>query len=278
MTTPDAVSTQAGAPAVARTYVTPVRVGAALRRHAVLLVLVFWWTATGILYALQRNVWTRGLAALGAAACLAAAARMLLASRDDTSAPGGLRAFFAGALAWTAIITLFFEGWIVGPSPESLGAARRGWAGAWSAITATWHWEALALAVLAMVAWQLRGARNRVALHTLLLFWGAHQTAKLNLFAGVVNSGAEIFPSYLAHLTAYFGPARNTPLLWLTIEAYAVMAVWLLLPTLRSIDNGTRMRRLVLAALAGLAATEHALLATRLPIMLWELFLRVGRG
>jgi len=38
------------------------------------------------------------------------------------------------------------------------------------------------------------------------------------------------------------------------------------------------MRRLVLAALAGLAAAEHALLATRLPIMLWELFLRVGRG
>ncbi len=278
MTPPEAVATSPVLPPVVHALGAPVRVGAALRRHGVLLVLAFWWTATGVLFALQRNVWTRGLALLGAVACLAEASRMLAASRDDTSASGGLRAFFAGALAWTAIITLFFEGWLVGPAPESLGAAHRGWEGAWNAIAATSYWEALALAVLVAVAWQVRGARNRVALHTLLLFWGAHQTAKLNLFAGVVNSGAEIFPPYLAHLTAYFGPARNSPLLWVTIEAYALLAVWLLLPPMRAIDNGARMRRLVLAALAGLAAAEHALLATRLPIMLWELFLRVGRG
>jgi len=276
MTAPKVSSTPTTRLVAAR--VGAANVGAALRRHAVMLVLVFWWTATGVLYALQRNPWTRGLAALGALACVVASARMLVASRDDTSAPGGLRAFFAGALAWTAIITLFFEGWVVGPPVEALGSATRGWDGAWSAIRATWHWEALALVVLGAVAWGVRGARNRVALWTLLLFWGAHQTAKLNLFVGVVNSGAEIFPPYLAHLPRYFGPAENSPLLWLTIEGFAVLSIWMLLPAIRPLDNGARMRRLVIAALAGLAAAEHALLATRLPIMLWELFLRVGRG
>lgn len=253
------------------------RFAAALRRHAVLLVLCFWWTATGILYALQRNAWTRGLAAAGALTCLVASARLLLASRDDTSAPGGVRAFFAGALAWTAIITLFFEGWVVGPDVSALGDATRGLTGAWAAIRATWHWEALALATIAGVAVGVRGARNRLALWTLLLFWGAHQSAKLNLFVGVVNSGAEIFPPYLEHLVRYFGPARNTALLWVTIACYALFATWMLVPR-RGQDNGARMRRLVIGALASLAAIEHAFLATRLPIMLWELFLRVGRG
>lgn len=277
MTPPEVVAARS-TPRLVATPTGAARVGAALRRHAVMLVLVFWWTATGVLYALQRNPWTRGLAALGAVACVVAAARMLTASREDMSAPGGLRAFFAGALAWTAIITLFFEGWVVGPPLADLGDATRGWNGAWSAIRATWHWEALALVMIGAVAWSVRRAPNRVALWTLLLFWGAHQTAKLNLFVGVANSGAEIFPPYLSHLPRYFGPAENSPLLWLTIEGFAVMTIWLLLPSMRPMDNGARMRRLVIAALAGLAAAEHALLATRLPIMLWEHFLRVGRG
>ena len=36
---------------------------------------------------------------------------------------------------------------------------------------------------------------------------------KLNLFLGVVNSGAEIFPPYLAHLVRYFGPPETSALL-----------------------------------------------------------------
>lgn len=275
MTVPEVIKTAAAgaAPAVGG----PARVGAALRRHAVLLVLCFWWTATGVLYALQRNAWTRGLALVAALACLGGAWRLLFVSRRDTSAIGGLRAFFAGALAWTAIITLFFEGWVVGPPPEALGEATRGWAGAWTAIVATWHWEALALAAIAAMAIGTRRAENRLALWTLLLFWGAHQSAKLNLFLGVVNSGAEIFPPYLAHLVRYFGPPDNSPLLWVTIVGYAALAAWMLWPR-AALGAGPRMHRVVIGALAALAAVEHAFLATRIPFMLWDLYLRVGRG
>lgn len=253
------------------------RLGVALRRHAVLLVLCFWWTATGVLYALQRNAWTRGLAFVGALACLGVAARLLLASRNDTSAVGGLRAFFAGALAWTGIITFFFEGWVVGPPVQALGDATRGWAGAWAAIVATWHWEAMALVALAAVAVGVRDAGNRLALWTLLLFWGAHQSAKLNLFFGVVNSGAEIFPPYLSHLVRYFGPPENSPLLWITIAGYTALAAVMPWPR-ASYGPGQRMQRVVIGSVAALAAIEHAFLATRIPFMLWELFVRVGRG
>ncbi len=261
----------------ARATVGPARLGATLRRHAVLLVLCFWWTATGVLYALQRNAWTRGVALVGAVLCLGAATRLLLASRRDASAIGGLRAFFAGALAWTGIITLFFEGWVVGPPPSALGEATRGLDGAWAAIVATWHWEALALATMGAMALAVRGAANRLALWTLLLFWGAHQSAKLNLFLGVVNSGAEIFPPYLSHLVRYFGPTVNSPFLWVTIAGYTALAAWMLWPR-AALGHGARMQRVVIGAVAGLAAIEHAFLATRIPFMLWELYLRVGRG
>jgi putative photosynthetic complex assembly protein 2 len=275
MTAPEAV---AGKSAVAASPVERrAAFAAALRRHAFLMVLVFWWVATGILYALQRNPWTRGIALAGALACLAQGARLLVRSRNDRSALGAIHGFFAGALAWAAVITLFFEGWIVGPPPDALGAATRGWAGAVNAIIATWHWEALGVATLVALLLSLRGATNRLALWTFLLFWGAHQSAKLNLFFGVVNSGAEIFPPYLEHLVRYFGPAENSALLPVTIVAYVVLALWVILPW-RAADEGGRMRRMVIAALAGLAAIEHAFLATRLPIMLWELFLRVGRA
>jgi hypothetical protein len=92
-----------------------------------------------------------------------------------------------------------------------------------------------------------------------------------------VNTGAEIFPPYLSHLVRYFGPERNSVFLPITIVAYVALALWMLVPWRRS-DEGERMRRMVIAALAGLAAVEHGFLATRLPIMLWELFLRFGRA
>ena len=112
---------------------------------------------------------------------------------------------------------------------------------------------------------------------TFVLIWGVHQSAKLNLFFGVVNAGAEIFPPYLSHVVRYFGPERNSAFLPITIVAYGVLVVWMLVPWRRSCE-GERMRRMVIAALAGLAAVEHGLLATRIPIMLWELFLRVARA
>lgn len=248
-----------------------------VRRNSVMLVLAFWWMATGVLYALQRSAWTRGLALAGALACLGAGARLTWVTRADRSAAGVQRAFFGGALAWTAVITLFFEGWLVGPPPGALGPATRGWAGALEAVRATWHWEALALLGLVLLAVALRGATQRVALATYALFWAAHQSAKLNLFVGVVNPGTEIFPPYLAHLPRYFGPARNAPLLWVTIAAYTALAGWWLSGAWRG-SGEARVRRLVLGALAGLVALEHGFLATRLPIQLWELFLRVGRG
>lgn len=275
MTVPELMKTGAVVPPAAS--LRSARIGVALRRHAVLLVLCFWWTATGVLYALQRNAWTRGLALVAALGCLGIAARLLVTSRDDSSAVGALRGFFAGALAWTGVITLFFEGWVVGPPPDALGPATRGWEGAWTAIVATWHWEALAVATIMAVAFGVRRAANRLAVWTLLLFWGAHQSAKLNLFFGVVNAGAEIFPPYLAHLVRYFGPAENSPLLWVTIMGYAVLTAWMLWPRAAS-GPGERMQRVVIGAVAGLVTIEHAFLATRLPFMLWELYLRVGRG
>jgi putative photosynthetic complex assembly protein 2 len=240
-------------------------------------VLAFWWVATGVMFVLQRNVWLRLLALGLSLVALRVAARLLVTSRDDLTPAGHVRAFMAGALTWAAVVGAFFEGWVVGPAADTLGSATRGWSGALAAIQATITWEVFALAALGGVAYGVRRRQNQVALWTFFTFWVAHQTAKLNLFFGVENPGTEIFPSYLAHLGRYIGPEANSPLLPITILMYVgLMAVFLVRS--RRLELGPRTGLVVLATLAGLAAVEHAMLATRAPVELWAWFLRIGRA
>lgn len=244
---------------------------------SVLRVLGFWWVATGVMFVLQRNVWLRLLALGISVVVLRHAARLLVMSRDEMSPEGHVRAFMAGALTWAAVVGAFFEGWVVGPSAEALGSATRGWSGALAAIQATITWELFALVALGGVAYGVRRRPNQVALWTFVTFWVAHQTAKLNLFFGVENPGTEIFPSYLAHLGRYIGPEANSPLLPITILLYLGLTAIFVLRS-RRLEPGPRTGLVVLATLAGLAAVEHAMLATRAPVELWAWFLRIGRA
>lgn len=240
-------------------------------------VVAYWWVATGVMFVLQRNVGTR-LVALGlSVGSLVYGLRLLRASRDDASPRGQLRGAMAGALAWAAVVGLFFEGWVVGPDATRLGSETRGWPGAFAAIVATSSWEACALVALIALGALVRRRPNQLALWTFFVFWCAHQTAKLNLFFGVENPGTEVFPFYLAHLGRYVGPNANSPLLPVTIVAYLAIAgvcLW----RARQVRHGLQVGLVVLATLSGLAALEHAMLSTRLPLDMWAWFLRVGRA
>lgn len=270
MTTPDV--TVPGVVSGAR-----VPIGRRVLRSSVGRVLGFWWVATGVMFVLQRNVWLRLLALGLSIVALRVAARLLVMSRDDVSSEGHQRAFLAGALTWAAVVGAFFEGWVVGPAADQLGEATRGWSGALAAIQATITWELFALVALGGLAWGVRRRPNQVALWTFLLFWVAHQTAKLNLFFGVENPGTEIFPSYLAHLGRYIGPEANSPLLPFTIVLYVALTLLLVVRS-RRLAAGPRTGLVVLATLSALAGVEHAMLATRAPVELWAWFLRIGRA
>lgn len=249
----------------------------ALTSRAVLGVLLFWWGATGVIIALQRNGLTRVGAILFAVAAIPAALVLVPQVRDDRSEAGALWGFASGALLWSAISALFYGGWVVGAT--AAGAVPDGWWPRMSeAIAATWHSTALT-AALAATVWALsREAPNRMPLLTLLLFWAAHEVARLNVFFGVVSPGAQYLPDYLAHLTRYFGPTRNSPFLPASVLAVLVGGVACLWQGRRAAPAGLRLGARLLGVVLILATFELLVLATPRTLGWWNLFLAWRAG
>ena len=246
--------------------------------QALVVVCGFWWFATGITIAMQRSEETRLAGALIATALGAAGLWLLVAARDEETPRGALRSFLGGALLWGWVSALFYGGWVMGPHLGDGGTQLSMWEMARRAEGATLYSDLLALALIVVAVRLTRGAPNRVGLWTLVLFWGAHQTAKLNVFFGVRNAGAEMLPTRLAFLRSFFGPAHNSPLLPVTLLALAMLAVWLFWRARASDSAFRRQANLLLAILVALALLEHVVLGINGSLPLWEMFVRMREG
>lgn len=241
---------------------------------ALLALVGFWWAATGATIAMQRDALTRGVG-LGVATALAAlGAALLHGARGETTAGAAFRSFAGGALLWAWLTALFYGAWVTGVRPAAVASGGPSVALAVQAIGATLYADLLALAVIAGVVRLTWRAPNRVGLWALVVFWGAHQTAKLNVFFGVRHAGAEFLPPDLGHLTLFFGPAANSPLLPATVAALAAIALLLGRRAARAPTPFVRAGSALLGALVVLALLEHALLGVDVTVPLWDAFLR----
>jgi putative photosynthetic complex assembly protein 2 len=245
--------------------------------RALLLVLAFWWGATGLLIALQRSAGSRAAALALAAAAGAGGYWLLARARARQDERGAVQSFLGGALLWTCVQGAFYGGWVVGLGPQAPTDAPV-LVRAVDAILATSYSALLTAALLAGAVALTRGAPNRLGLTTFLAFWAVHELAKLNVFLGVVNPGAQYLPDYLAHLQRYFGPARNSALLPLSVVALLAWTGWLVRDAVRARVPGHRVgahrvARALLAMVVLLAAFEHALLGTPRQLGWWDAFL-----
>ncbi|HET7233119.1 MAG TPA: DUF3623 family protein, partial [Longimicrobium sp.] len=239
------------------------------------LVTGFWWLATGVVIAAQRDGPTR-LASLAAASVGAVAGLWLIhATRTGTSPGAARRSMVGGSLLWLWVATTFYGGWIVGPSPRPLapGASRIDAAAA-ALHALAWH-EAASIAVVLAAALLSRGAANRAGRDALAAFWGTQQLAKVNVLLGVANPGAGYLPEWLRFLQMYFGPPANSPLLALSMAGLAAGAAWLALYAVRCSDAPRRASAAMVAWIVALAALEHAFLAVAWHAPLWDVFLRL---
>lgn len=253
-------------------------------------VLVFWWGATGVLLALQRSAHTR-LVALAVAVAAGAGGLALTAGVRRARAGAGAAAggVLAGALLWTAVSAAFYGGWVVGPDLATTGGAPHvpgatpSLARAAAAVAATAFSTFLSLALLGLAlraAATPRGTARPIgtaagfAPLTFGVLWAAHELAKLNVFFGVANPGAELLPAYLAPLRAYFGPPHNSALLAPSVAALAAAALVAARAAARARDPARRAGCALVAGVLALAALEHALLGTRAPVGWWDVFLR----
>jgi putative photosynthetic complex assembly protein 2 len=249
--------------------------GRALLRAA-LRVIGFWWLATGLIVAIQRDGITRLLGLLVATALAAIGLRLLWRTRDDATPRGAQLAFIGGAFLWIWVQTTFYGGWLIGPAAEIPVSAGPTPGLALQAIAATGY-NLVAAALMFGLAYAVHGA-NPVGWQTIAAFWGADQLAKLNVFLGVANPGTHFLPDRLAFLIGYFGPQRNSPLLPVSILVLGALALWLYRRAIRTGDPFGREGNALLAALLALAALEHVLLGLSLQVPLWDPFLRVRGG
>jgi len=243
------------------------------------LVVGFWWLATGLIVAIQRDPLTRA-GALVLVNGLALLGTYLLWTRRERATPAGARqSLLGGAFLWTWVWTSFYSGWLVGPgvggTPVAQGPTL---ALAMEALRATSHNEIASVAVL-VVAWALtRGASNRVGLHALLVFFGMHQLARLNVFIGVVNPATRFLPERLLWLADFFGPPQNSPLLAISVVGLGLVALGFFRRAATVDDPFRRQTALLLAILAALGAGEHVLIGVPWDAPLWDVFLRFRTG
>jgi len=252
---------------------TPLRV--ALRSWFV--VVGFWWSATGAIFALERSAATRTLGLVLASALALWGGALVVLERDRDTPSGARRAFLGAAFLWSWVQVAFYGAWIVGPEARMVPvpAEAPGWGLAVRAVASMLWYQLTMLAVMGW-AWRVTTARvNRMAWWTLTLFWLVHQVASVNIFLGVENPGRGFFPEPLAYLESYFGPVRNS---WLLPASIAVLLTWTIGAVVQALRGPTPYRRqamMLLSVIGVLSVAELAILGAPLTVPLWEAFLAI---
>jgi putative photosynthetic complex assembly protein 2 len=242
----------------------------------VVVVLLYWWLATGVIFLIQRDPITR-LAGIGlATGCAAVGWGLVVFGRDDATPRGSLRGFLGAALLWAWPQTLLYAGLPAGPSdaatralPFALGSLPL----AVEAVRATIVNDVIGVGVMvAIAAVTFRGA-HRMALWTYATLWFVQQSAKVNIFFGVSHAGAEFLPKHLRYLARYFGPAENSPLLGATIIALTLIALLLGWRAAMAKPGYIRHASTLIVSVLALAVVEHLVIGGVFDAPLWRLFL-----
>ncbi len=248
-----------------------------LALRSFLVVVLFWWSATGVIFALQRSAGTRLLGMVLATLLALWGGWLLYDARDRHTARASRQAFLGAAFLWTWVQVAFYGGWIVGPLSlmVPVPAESPSWSLAVRAVLSMFWYQLGMLGVMAVAAVLTANRANRVGWWALLLFWATHQVASINIFFGVENPGRGFFPEPLVYLESFFGPQRNS---WLLPFTIALLLIYTLRTTIHAIRDATPVRRqsmMLLAVLGALGVLELAVLGTPKQLPFWDAFLDV---
>jgi putative photosynthetic complex assembly protein 2 len=239
--------------------------------------LFVWWFSTGLIVFLnnlpQRSFkWSFGAFTAVALVCL----YRLAQGSGDTSLAGAYAAFTYGVLVWGWHEMAFFMGFLTGPRKIAADPGCRFSTHFRQAVAACIDHELAILATGVAVLWACWGAANQIGLWTFMVLWGMRQSAKLNVFLGVLNLGEAFLPPHLSYLLSFMRRRRMNWLMPLSIGAGSAIVVRLV--QLAGAAGNTPAHRaglVFLVAMTALAVLEHALLVLPLPFTaLWTWWLR----
>jgi putative photosynthetic complex assembly protein 2 len=226
--------------------------------HALLL----WWAATALVMFLDGLPERTFRHSLGAAASLSLGALAVLWSiRDDVAVWAAYAGFTCSVVIWGWHELAFLTGRLTGSRRHACPAGCGGWRHFGHGVQALLHHELALLATAGLLLALTWGAPNQVGAWAFLLLWGMRQSAKLNLFLGVRNPGAELLPTHLAYLQSFFRQRSMNALFPFSTAAACVCVV--LLAGRAGSSAATAFEETtftLLATLAALGLLEHLLL------------------
>jgi putative photosynthetic complex assembly protein 2 len=243
--------------------------------RSLLVVVLFWWSATGIIFALERSPATRLLGLVLASGLAGWGAWLLYVERDRDTASGARRTFLGAAFLWTWVQVAFYGGWLVGPESlmRPVPAEAPSWSLAVRAVLSMFWYQLAMLAVLAITGFLTARRANRAGWWALVLFWITHQAASINIFLGVENPGRGFFPEPLTYLESYFGPQRNSVLLPITVALLLLFTLRTIVHALRDTSPLRRQGMMLLSVLGVLGVLELSVLGMPVSLPLWDAFL-----
>ncbi|MFO1323599.1 MAG: putative photosynthetic complex assembly protein PuhE [Burkholderiales bacterium] len=242
-----------------------------------LFAVLVWWASTGvILYldGLPRRTHRYTLA--GATALLPCAFYGLVATRGEASVAAAYGAFASAIAVWAWVEVAFLLGYVTGPRRVPCSAdGREGRRFVQAFATILWHELAL-LALGAVVLLLTWGAPNPVGAATFAVLWALRLSAKLNLFLGVRNVGAEMLPPHLAYLATYFARRPMNLLFPVTVTAATAASALAWLEALAATSPAFDTVAFALAGtLLALGVLEHWMMVLPIPTSaLWSLGMR----
>ena len=248
----------------------------------IIFALFVWWFSTGVVLMLDGLPRKGTRCSLAVATGVAALALFGLArTAQDDSVASAYAAFVFALLVWGWQELGFLTGRVTGPRKHATPSGGSELTRFVHAVQAILYHELAIIAsglAVAAVTW---GAPNQVGAWTFLVLWVMRISAKLNLFLGVRNTGAEFLPPHLAYLTSFFRTRPMNLLFPVSVTAATVVATILVANALDPLATPTATAGLMLvAALLGLAIVEHWMMVLPVRVTaLWEWAMRAqGKG
>jgi putative photosynthetic complex assembly protein 2 len=232
-----------------------------------------WWFSTGFILWLDRFSphYFKTIMLLSSVVLVLAFIGLYHSSRTYSVA-SAYCTFSCALLIWGWQELGFLLGYVTGsrktPCPENV----KGWQRAKYAFQAVNHHELALVILLILILIISIDAKNLTGLWTFLILWLMRQSAKLNIFFGVLNLNENFLPVHLKYLQTYFRRAPMNFLMPISLISALVIVVPLWSgATIEGLASPDVVSKTILATLLSLAILEHVLLVIPIQVeFLWK--------
>ncbi|MDX2129050.1 MAG: putative photosynthetic complex assembly protein PuhE [Chloroherpetonaceae bacterium] len=236
--------------------------------------LIFWWFSTAVIMYLSFIPNTRTLSFLFSLGLALVSLYLLYHFRNDRSERAIYISFTAGVLIWAFVEVSFYSGYIVGPRVRPIFSIKPSMDSFFRAVHQSAYHEGLVLFLACLIFGISAKAKNKFGLYVYLMFWFMHQSAKLNIFLGVMNTGKELVPETVESMTHYMTIAHMNWLFPFSITLTTLIAAYVWNKVKQSDEAWIQVGFSLIGTMSILALLEHWLLVVPLDQSIWEIVVK----